>query len=200
MRLFFGRQALKKWTERQIDLFGAKGLQLHQIRIKNPGQATPELPESFPPLDSQGKDWTADAVWAHIEAMIETFKAKGLPPPIVHIHNHDTRCRVLICTLDLVPLTRESPCPSPPLDVLVLRRTSMVLPRTWVQSSSERPTRCDRRGCSVLLAVPMTMEAYVSATARARALARRRVSAPSSLMLLHARMALTMTTLCHTCL
>ena len=36
-------QALKKWTERQIDLFGTKGLQLHQIRIKNPGQARSEF-------------------------------------------------------------------------------------------------------------------------------------------------------------
>eukprot|EP00439_Symbiodinium_sp_Y106_P030902 s1515_g3.t1 len=70
----FPLEALKKWTERQIDLFGTKGLQLHQIRIKNPGQ---------------GKDWTADAVWAHIETMIAAFKEKGLPPPIVHIHNHD---------------------------------------------------------------------------------------------------------------
>ena len=40
-------------------------------------------------LCTQGKDWTADAVWAHIEIMIATFKAKGLPPPIVNIHNHD---------------------------------------------------------------------------------------------------------------
>ena len=33
------RQALKKWTDRQIDLFGKKGLTLQQLRIKNPGQA-----------------------------------------------------------------------------------------------------------------------------------------------------------------
>ena len=132
-------QALKKWTERQIDLFGTKGLQLHQIRIKNPGQARSEflvLVSFCCRLGSQGKDWTADAVWAHIETMIAAFKEKGLPPPIVHIHNHDTHLRNAL----LVP--RQGRTPS-----LVLRRTSMVLPHTWGRSSSERLRRCDRPAC-----------------------------------------------------
>ena len=34
----FVLQALKKWTERQIDIFEKKGLALQQLRIKNPGQ------------------------------------------------------------------------------------------------------------------------------------------------------------------
>ena len=38
--------------------------------------------------DLQGLDWTADAIWAHVDTMIQVFKAKGLPPPIVYIHNH----------------------------------------------------------------------------------------------------------------
>lgn len=70
----FPIEALKKWTERQIDLFAKKGLTLQQLRIKNPGQ---------------GLDWTADAVWAHVDTIIKVFKEKGLPAPIVYIHNHD---------------------------------------------------------------------------------------------------------------
>ena len=70
----FPLETLKRWTERQIDLFAKKGLQLQQLRMKNPGQ---------------GVDWTADAVWKHVETMIGVFKAKGLPPPIIYIHNHD---------------------------------------------------------------------------------------------------------------
>ncbi|CAJ1431504.1 unnamed protein product [Effrenium voratum] len=70
----FPLDALKRWTERQIENFEKKGLTLHQLRIKNPGQ---------------GLDWTADAIWAHVDTMIQVFKAKGLPPPIVYIHNHD---------------------------------------------------------------------------------------------------------------
>merc|ERR1719262_1076571 len=46
----FPLDALKKWTGRQIDMFAAAGLQLHQIRMKNPGQ---------------GLDWTAEAIWEH---------------------------------------------------------------------------------------------------------------------------------------
>jgi len=70
----FPLEALKKWTERQIDLFGKKGLTLQQLRIKNPGQ---------------GVDWTSDTLWAHVDTIIQCFKAKGLTPPIVYIHNHD---------------------------------------------------------------------------------------------------------------
>lgn len=122
-------EALKKWTERQIDLFAKKGLTLQQLRIKNPGQAftawlvcrfahgcallrcimlrtysffrrlfcsTPCLcvcgdmwgPDMVAIL--QGLDWTADAVWAHVDTIIKVFKEKGLPAPIVYIHNHVT--------------------------------------------------------------------------------------------------------------
>merc|ERR1712130_626470 len=34
----FPLEALKNWTNRQIDIFEVAGQQLHQIRIKNPGQ------------------------------------------------------------------------------------------------------------------------------------------------------------------
>lgn len=37
---------------------------------------------------SQGVDWTADTLWAHVDTIIQCFKARGLPPPIVYIHNH----------------------------------------------------------------------------------------------------------------
>jgi len=70
----FPLEALEKWTGRQIDIFAAAGLQLHQLRIKNPGQ---------------GKDWTADAIWAHVKVMKSVFEKRGLSPPIVYIHNHD---------------------------------------------------------------------------------------------------------------
>eukprot|EP00931_Biecheleriopsis_adriatica_P083062 TRINITY_DN5657_c0_g1_i3.p1 TRINITY_DN5657_c0_g1~~TRINITY_DN5657_c0_g1_i3.p1 ORF type:complete len:1302 (+),score=355.00 TRINITY_DN5657_c0_g1_i3:71-3976(+) len=70
----FPIEALKKWTERQIDIFAKAGLTLHQLRIKNPGQ---------------GKDWTADAIWEHVKTMDSVFKARGLASPIVYIHNHD---------------------------------------------------------------------------------------------------------------
>jgi hypothetical protein len=92
---------LRKWTERQIDLFAKKDLPLHQLRIKNPGQAqvtrsltkrtTLEKARRSVLQPVQGKDWTADAIWAHVETMIGVFKERGLPPPIVNIHNHDTR-------------------------------------------------------------------------------------------------------------
>lgn len=37
----------------------------------------------------QGSDWTADAVWSHVKTIDNVFKARGLPSPIVYIHNHD---------------------------------------------------------------------------------------------------------------
>merc|ERR1719343_1273524 len=70
----FPLEALKKWTARQIEMFKANGMTLHQIRMKNPGQ---------------GVDWTADAIWTHVKTIAGVFKEKGLLPPIVYIHNHD---------------------------------------------------------------------------------------------------------------
>merc|ERR1719326_2099501 len=70
----FPIETLKHWTARNIDMFAANGKTLHQIRIKNPGQ---------------GIDWTADAIWAHCQAMISVFESKGLEKPIIYIHNHD---------------------------------------------------------------------------------------------------------------
>merc|ERR1719210_1221684 len=70
----FPLEALEKWTGRQIDIFAANGATLHQIRMKNPGQ---------------GKDWTSDAIWTHVKTMASVFKARGMLPPIVYIHNHD---------------------------------------------------------------------------------------------------------------
>ncbi|CAE8627913.1 unnamed protein product [Polarella glacialis] len=70
----FPLEALEKWTGRQIDLFAKHEVTLHQIRIKNPGQ---------------GKDWTAEAVWSHVQTVAKVFKSRGLPPPIVYLHNHD---------------------------------------------------------------------------------------------------------------
>merc|ERR1719210_2784204 len=70
----FPIEALEKWTGRQIDIFAANGATLHQVRIKNPGQ---------------GKDWTATAIWTHVKTIASVFKARGMLPPIVYIHNHD---------------------------------------------------------------------------------------------------------------
>lgn len=70
----FPLEALEKWTGRQIDLFAKAGLTLHQVRIKNPGQ---------------GKDWTPEALWAHVKTIASVFKLRGLQPPIVYVHNHD---------------------------------------------------------------------------------------------------------------
>jgi biotin carboxylase/biotin carboxyl carrier protein len=70
----FTLEALEKWTHRQVDLFEARGRTLHQLRIKNPGQ---------------GRDWTAEAVWQHCEVMRKVCKERGLPDPILYIHNHD---------------------------------------------------------------------------------------------------------------
>jgi len=70
----FPLEELEKWTGRQIDLFSAAGLKLHQLRMKNPGQ---------------GKDWTPEAIWTHVKTMASVFKKRGLEPPIVYIHNHD---------------------------------------------------------------------------------------------------------------
>lgn len=70
----FPLETLKEWTGRQIDIFSAAGQNLHQIRIKNPGQ---------------GKDWTVENIWKHIETIIAVFKERGLQPPIVYLHNHD---------------------------------------------------------------------------------------------------------------
>jgi biotin carboxyl carrier protein len=70
----FPLEELTKWAGRQIDLFAAAGRTLHHVRIKNPGQ---------------GKDWTADAIWKHCATIIKVFKDRGLPDPIIHLHNHD---------------------------------------------------------------------------------------------------------------
>merc|ERR1719454_2709533 len=70
----FPLEALEHWTGRQIDMFKAAGVTLHQLRIKNPGQ---------------GKDWTAEAIWAHVKTMDKVFKSRGMESPIVYIHNHD---------------------------------------------------------------------------------------------------------------
>jgi biotin carboxyl carrier protein len=70
----FPLDALKEWTARQINIFSSAGAKLQQLRIKNPGQ---------------GKDWTTEAVWAHIKTIIDGFKEKGLEDPIIYIHNHD---------------------------------------------------------------------------------------------------------------
>eukprot|EP00929_Paragymnodinium_shiwhaense_P068699 TRINITY_DN345_c0_g2_i1.p1 TRINITY_DN345_c0_g2~~TRINITY_DN345_c0_g2_i1.p1 ORF type:complete len:1318 (+),score=428.78 TRINITY_DN345_c0_g2_i1:451-3954(+) len=65
---------LKNWTGRQIDIFANAGVQLQQLRIKNPGQ---------------GKDWTAENIWKHVETIIAVFKERGMDAPIMYIHNHD---------------------------------------------------------------------------------------------------------------
>jgi len=70
----FPLEALEAWTGRQIDIFAKEGVTLHQLRIKNPGQ---------------GADWTADAIWKHVQTISGVFKARGMEAPIVYIHNHD---------------------------------------------------------------------------------------------------------------
>jgi len=70
----FPLSALEAWTNRQIDVFAANSATLHQIRMKNPGQ---------------GKDWTAEAIWTHVKTISSVFKARGMLPPIVYLHNHD---------------------------------------------------------------------------------------------------------------
>merc|ERR1712151_1274879 len=70
----FPLEALKNWTGRQIDMFAAAGVKLHQIRMKNPGQ---------------GLDWTAEAIWEHVKTVKSVFAERGLEPPIFYIHNHD---------------------------------------------------------------------------------------------------------------
>jgi hypothetical protein len=70
----FPLSELENWTGRQIDLFQARGRNLHCLRIKNPGQ---------------GKDWTVDAIWAHVSTILKVFKDRGLEAPVVYLHNHD---------------------------------------------------------------------------------------------------------------
>merc|ERR1719428_2017129 len=70
----FPLEELTKWTNRQIDIFDAKGLKVQALRIKNPGQ---------------GVDWTAEAVWNHVKTMIAVFEGRKLQTPIFYIHNHD---------------------------------------------------------------------------------------------------------------
>jgi len=70
----FSLGALENWTNRQIDIFEAHGQQLHAVRMKNPGQ---------------GKDWTVDSIWAHVQTMLKVFQERKLDPPIVYLHNHD---------------------------------------------------------------------------------------------------------------
>lgn len=70
----FPLEELKKWTERQIDIFKNAGLTLHQVRIKNPGH---------------GNDWTAEAIWTHVKTIASVFQARKMDAPIVYLHNHD---------------------------------------------------------------------------------------------------------------
>merc|ERR1719387_136814 len=70
----FPLEELTKWTNRQIDIFDAKGLKVQALRIKNPGQ---------------GVDWTAEAVWNHVKTMIAVLEGRKLQTPIFYIHNHD---------------------------------------------------------------------------------------------------------------
>eukprot|EP00658_Telonema_sp_P-2_P078776 TRINITY_DN7460_c0_g1_i9.p1 TRINITY_DN7460_c0_g1~~TRINITY_DN7460_c0_g1_i9.p1 ORF type:complete len:889 (-),score=213.62 TRINITY_DN7460_c0_g1_i9:172-2838(-) len=70
----FSLEALRGWTGRQIDLFERHGRDLQQVRIKNPGQ---------------GRDWTVDSIWEHIEEIRVVFEQRGLLEPIIYIHNHD---------------------------------------------------------------------------------------------------------------
>jgi len=70
----FSLPTLEKWTNRQIDLFAARDRTLHCLRIKNPGQ---------------GKDWTVENIWSHVETICGVFKTRGMQPPIIYLHNHD---------------------------------------------------------------------------------------------------------------
>ena len=70
----FSVDALASWTERQIEIFSNAGRSLHCVRIKNPGQ---------------GVDWTAKAIWAHVQRIRAVFEAKRLEPPIVYVRGHD---------------------------------------------------------------------------------------------------------------
>mmetsp|Transcript_53138 Transcript_53138/g.124477 ORF Transcript_53138/g.124477 Transcript_53138/m.124477 type:complete len:1295 (-) Transcript_53138:103-3987(-) len=70
----FPLEALEAWTGRQIDLFAKHGMQLQQLRIKNPGQ---------------GKDWTSENLVTHLKAVKKVFDIRSMPPPIIYIHNHD---------------------------------------------------------------------------------------------------------------
>jgi len=70
----FPIEALRAWTARQIAVFKDHGRDLHQLRIKNPGQ---------------GSDWTPEAIWTHVDEMRKIFKQHGMDEPIVYIHNHD---------------------------------------------------------------------------------------------------------------
>ena len=70
----FTLKQFETWVNRQIDLFERNNSQLRELRIKNPGQ---------------GLDYTADALWAHIQIVKNEFEKRGLDLPIVFIHNHD---------------------------------------------------------------------------------------------------------------
>jgi len=70
----FPISALRDWTGRQIDNFAAHDRELHQVRIKNPGQ---------------GDDWTPEAIWAHVDEIRQVFAERQMDEPIVYIHNHD---------------------------------------------------------------------------------------------------------------
>ncbi|CAD7974594.1 unnamed protein product [Amoebophrya sp. A120] len=75
----FPLELLKQWTKRQLQNFESCRRKCEQIRIKNPGQ---------------GVQWTAAAVWAHVECILaayaETQHLKDRNKlPIIYIHNHD---------------------------------------------------------------------------------------------------------------
>lgn len=70
----FSLKQLEEWVYRQIDLFERNGCQLRELRIKNPGQ---------------GLDYTADALWSHIQVIKTAFENRELESPIVFIQNHD---------------------------------------------------------------------------------------------------------------
>jgi len=70
----FSLEALEGWTNRQIDIFAAHGQPLQALRMKNPGQ---------------GKDWTVDAIWAHVSTVLKVFKERKMDPPVFYLHNHD---------------------------------------------------------------------------------------------------------------
>jgi len=70
----FSLEDLKKWTARQVDLFASEGMQLQQVRIKNPGQ---------------GIDWTPGTIWEHCSTMIKVFRDRKMPDPVIYLHNHD---------------------------------------------------------------------------------------------------------------
>jgi biotin carboxylase len=62
------------WIDCQINLFSEAQKPLYQIRIKNPGQ---------------GPKWTANVIVNLVTLILHKFSQRGLPKPIIHIHNHE---------------------------------------------------------------------------------------------------------------